>query len=263
MIDLAQVAENCPGTLAVAVHGRRGVNDDLELPLASVGKLLLLAETAMEIDAGILDPEEEVVLRDEDYCGGSGLLTALSARRWSIGDLALLTAAVSDNTATNALLRHVGLNQVNAGAAALGLSRTRLLDRIRDHRGPGDAVTFALGTAGELARLAVIVGGEDPWARMLLGWMGANTDHGLVPALLPHDQEAKVRPSPVPPGTVWVANKTGTDTGTRADVGVMAGPAGQVGYAVLAHGEPGSEYGLVAAVRQAGLAIAENVGHTF
>ena len=242
---LEEIAAACPGTLAVAVRGPGAlgpaVNADVELPLASVGKLLLLAEVAMSLEGGILDAEEPVELVDDDYCGGSGLLLGLSQRRWTVGDLALLTAAVSDNTATNALLRRVGLDRVNAAAAALGLTRTRLLDRIREPRTPADPPTFALGTARELAGLASLVGGGAGWQVQLREWMLANTDHGLVPALLRHDLEA-----------AWLANKTGTDEGIRTDVGLMGG----VAYAVLAHGPAGSEQALVHAVRQAGLFIA-------
>lgn len=254
MIDLSLV--ECPGTLSVAVPGYLSFNDEVELPLASAGKLLLLAETAMEIDAGILDPGELVDLEDDDRCLGSGLLTGLSVRRWTVADLALLTAAVSDNTATNALLRRIGLSRVNACASALGLSRTRLLDRIREPRGPEHPATFALGTAAELSRLASLIAGDQPWARTVLGWMGSNTDRSLVPALLAHNPETDAMPLVIAPGTVWVANKTGTDIGIRTDVGVMAATR-RIGYAVLARGPAGSEHALVAAVRQAGLAIAE------
>ncbi|MFI6814760.1 serine hydrolase [Nonomuraea sp. NPDC050328] len=248
--ELGALAAACPGTLAVAVDGGPGVNGDLELPLASTGKLLLLAETAMGLDAGALAPDEPVDLLDEDYCPGSGLLTGLSQRRWTVADLALLTAAVSDNTATNALLRRIGLARVNAGAAALGLARTRLLDRIREPRLPEHPPAFALGTAAELARLAALAAGDAPWARIMLGWMAANTDRGLAAALVPHDPEARA----AVPGEVWVANKTGTDVGTRADVGVFTGRR-RVAYAVLASGPPGSEPALVDSVRQAGLLI--------
>ncbi|MEV2265587.1 serine hydrolase [Nonomuraea africana] len=234
-------------TLAMATRDlvtgeTRGVNEDVELPLASVGKLLLLAEVAMSIEGGILRPEEPVALRDDDYCAGSGLLTSLSGRTWSVGDLALLTAAVSDNTATNALLRRVGLERVNAAAAALGLSRTRLLDRVREPRGPEHPPTFAIGTAAELVSLAALVNGAEGWQVLMRGWMRQNTDHSLVPALVRHDPEGG-----------WLANKTGTDDGVRTDVGIMDG---RVAYAVLACGPPGSEHELAAAVRQAGLAVA-------
>lgn len=244
---ITEVAAEFPGTLAVAVRAVGepgglvlGVHEDVELPLASVGKLLLLAEVAMSLEGGILDAEEPVALEDDDYCGGSGLLLGLSQRQWTVGDLALLTAAVSDNTATNALLRRVGLDRVNAAAAALGLTRTRLLDRIREPRTDTDPPTFALGTASELSGLAALVAGGQGWQVQLREWMLANTDHGLVPALIRHDQEA-----------AWIANKTGTDEGIRTDVGIMGGLA----YAVLASGPPGSEQSLVTAVRQAGLTL--------
>ncbi|MFI6390393.1 serine hydrolase [Nonomuraea sp. NPDC050540] len=243
-MTLAELAAACPGTLAVAVRrpgGGFGINEDAELPLASVGKLLLLAEVAMSIDGGILDPATPVRLEEEDYCGGSGLLLGLSARTWSVADLALMTAAVSDNTATNALLRTVGLDRVNAAGAALGLTRTRLLDRIREPRGPEHPPTFAVGTAAELAGLAALVAGSNGWQVQLREWMLANTDHTLVPALVRHDPEG-----------AWLANKTGTDDGVRADVGLM----GERAYAVLACGPAGSEDDLAAAVRQAGLLIA-------
>ncbi|MFD2351767.1 serine hydrolase [Nonomuraea ferruginea] len=125
-----------PGSRVDAGLSALAWREDVELPLASVGKVLLLAEVAMGIDGGVLDPDEPVSLHDDDYCGGSGLLPGLSARTWTVGDLALLTASVSDNTATNALLRRIGLDRVNAAAAALGLTHTRLLDRIREPRGP-------------------------------------------------------------------------------------------------------------------------------
>jgi beta-lactamase class A len=124
-IELRAAAGDCPGTLAIAVHGHLGLNEYAELPLAGVGKLLLLAETAMRIAAGMLDPREVVELEPDDYTGGSGLLGGLAARRWTVRDLALLTAAVSDNTATNALLRRIGPAGVNAGAAPRGADRLR------------------------------------------------------------------------------------------------------------------------------------------
>ncbi|NRQ36698.1 serine hydrolase [Nonomuraea sp. NN258] len=234
-------------TLAVAtrdlVTGEfHGVHEDTELPLASVGKLLLLAEVAMSVEGGILHPDTPVTLHEDDYVGGSGLLLSLSQRDWTIGDLAVLTAAVSDNTATNALLRRVGVDRVNAAAAALGLSRTRLLDRIREPRGPEHPPTFAIGTAAELCGLAALVAGPGGWQVLMRGWMQRNTDHTLVPALVRHDPEG-----------AWLANKTGTDEGIRSDVGIMGG---RIAYAVLAHGPAGSEDDLADAVRRAGLEIA-------
>ncbi|WP_042382207.1 serine hydrolase [Streptacidiphilus melanogenes] len=244
------------GTLTVAVSAHRELDhrSDEPLPLASVGKLLLLAEAAHGLTAGTLDADAPVALREDDYCGGSGLLARLTPRSWTVPDLARLTAAVSDNTATNALIRVLGLDRVNERAALLGLERTRLLDRIREPRLPEHPPTFAVGTARELLGLAERVAGEEPWARTMLGWMAACTDRTMVPALIPHDPEDHtVRP--VGGDGLWVANKTGTDVGTRCDVGVVRG-ARQICYAVLTSCPPGGEFAMLQAMRSVGARIA-------
>lgn len=258
-------ARRCPGVLTVAVRcpggTRYGHRGDERLRPASSGKLLLLAEAACRISDGSVDADEAVRIGESDLCGGTGLLRQLSARRWTVGDLALLTAAVSDNTATNALLGRLDRQRVNATAHTLGLTATRLLDRVRDVRGPGDAPAFATGTADDLARLTWLVAGDalpvPGAAGLLLYWLRTNTDHTLVPALLPHDPYEPGIPGRAPPGTVWTAGKTGTDAGVRAEAGVMIG-AHRVGYAVLTNGEPGTEPGLVASVREVGVAIARH-----
>ncbi|MBB5130672.1 beta-lactamase class A [Thermocatellispora tengchongensis] len=240
--------------VAMSVPGEIAIHDDVELPLASTGKLLPLATAARMIASGELDPAAEVEVLEEDLCGGSGLLTALSGRRWTLTDLALLTASVSDNTATNALLRTLGLERVAEEAARLGFVRTRVLDRIREPRLPSDPPAFAVGTADELARFAARLDGAEPWTRLLLGWMAHNTDRSMVPAVLPHDPEDRELPEAPQHGRFWVANKTGIDQGVRADVGVVVG-ARRIGYAVLASGPAGAEFALAERVRQAGISI--------
>jgi beta-lactamase class A len=249
-----------PGTLAVAVSG----HPELErrsgelLPLASVGKLLLLAEVAHGLTTGTLDADAPVELREDDYCGGSGLLAALTPRTWNVLDLARLTAAVSDNTATNALIRLLGLDRVNERAALLGLERTRLLDRIREPRLAEHPPTFAVGTARELLRLAERVAGGEPWGRTVLGWMAACTDRTMVAALVPHDPEDHTVRAVGGDG-LWVANKTGTDVGTRCDVGVVRGVR-QISYAVLTSCPPGGEFAMLQAMRSVGARIAALAG---
>ncbi|MFF0311870.1 serine hydrolase [Streptosporangium sp. NPDC004379] len=251
-----------PGTVAVSVPGLISRHEDAELVLASTGKLLLLAAAARGIAAGALDPAEPVEIRPGDRCGGSGLLGSLSGDLWTAGDLAVLVASVSDNTATNALLRRIGLDRVAEAAIGLGFTRTRVLDRIREPRLPSHPPAFALGTAGELARFADRLDGTEEWSRIMLRWMAHNTDRSLVPALLPHEPEDREIPAAPPRGMVWVANKTGTDTGVRADVGVMIGPERRIGYAVVANGPAGSEHALVRSARRAGLSVARLAGLT-
>lgn len=241
--------------LAACVPGLIEARADLLLPLASVGKLLLLAQIARDLADGGLFATDEWTIDPEDYCAGSGLLCRLSPRRWTVLDLIHLTAAVSDNTATNVLIRQVGLERVNEGAKALGLTRTRILDRIRAPRLLCHPPTFALGTAREPAALAQRIAGEEAWARTMLGWLALNTDRAMVAAAIPHDPEAlEVPERPVGPDRLWVANKTGTDAGIRADVGVVRG-ARDLCYAVVGSCPPGREYELLRAMRAVGLLV--------
>ena len=253
-------------SFSVCVPGVLETDADEVLPLASVGKLLLLAEIAYATAAGELDPEEPIDVRPDEYCGGSGLLADLTPRSWTIHDLVLLTASVSDNTATNALIRRIGIPRINARAQELGLRETRLLDRIREPRLPAHPPTFARGTARELAALATRVAGEEPWARTMLGWLATNTDRSMVAAAIPHDPEDRDVPDTeahdARPGTLWLANKTGTDSGTRADVGVVISPATgrRICYAAVGRCSPGAEYELVRSLRAVGVLIARACG---
>ena len=243
-----------PGMLAYAVPGWGEDRADEVLPLASVGKLLLLVSVAQGFVSGELDPEEPLKLEEDDYSAGSGLLRGLSARRWPLADLARLTAAVSDNTATNALLRRIGLHGVSADAAALGLERTRILDRIREPRLPEHPATFAVGTARELATLVGVVAQDRTWGQIVLEWMAGCLDRGMVAASVPHDPEdSAVREVPVTSG-LWVANKTGTDVGTRCDAGVVRGVR-QVTYAVLTQCPAGREFEMVQGMRGIGAVV--------
>ncbi|MER5351416.1 serine hydrolase [Kitasatospora sp. NPDC002551] len=274
-VDAEAGAEAGPGAGAGAGAGLTvgsgsvGVDDTVVLPVASASKLLLLAEVARRLDSGELRADAVVPIEDEDVAGGTGLLRRLAHRGaggnacgWTVEDLAWLTASVSDNTATNALLRTVGLPATERLARGLGLERLTLHDRVRDVRGPGVPPVFATGTARDLARLvALAVRGDlvSPGASArLLAWMRSNTDHGLVPALVQHDPYAECFPDPLP-GGLLVANKTGTDTGVRADAGVLIGTR-RVAYAVIAHWDvalgPSTERAAVHAIREVGRALA-------
>ncbi|MER5336739.1 serine hydrolase [Micromonospora sp. NPDC002717] len=224
---------------------------DLALPLASVGKVLLLAEVARRLADATLAPDQPVELLDADReVGGTGLLGRLSPRRWTVADLATVVAAVSDNAATNALLRLVTLDAVQELARRAGLRDTTVHDRIRAERGPEVPRTFATGTAHELcAFLAEVATGtwHGPQAcRLLRGWLAGNTDRTMVADSVGHD--------PWSSDGVRVENKTGTDTGVRADTGIVSGRHSVV-YAVIAAFEPGAEREAVAELRRWGAAV--------
>jgi beta-lactamase class A len=227
-----------------------GDGADEVVPLASVGKLLLLGEVARRVSYGSLAPDEHFpILAADRVLGGTGLLARLSPSSWSVQDLVTAVASVSDNAATNILLRAVTLDAVQALARDRGMTDTTVHDCIRAHRGPGTAPQFASGTARDLADLlgdVVVDRFVSPSASGLLrSWLELNADHSLVA-------------DGIAEGGEWpeVANKTGTDTGVRADAGIVRGNAVVV-YAVVATFPPGADGDAVRELRRWGAVVRE------
>ncbi len=237
---------------SIAVTGAPGGNaayePDRKLATASIGKLLLLAETARRITAGELGPAEMLDRDPRLAVADSGLWQHLATDRLPVADVAVLIAAASDNYATNVLLERIGLAPLAVLGGRLGLRHTALHDRVRDHRGAEHPATLSTGTAAELAGLVRRIGrGEliSPAASALLdGWLATSADLSMVAAAF-HDD-----PLAHPDG---VRNKTGTADGIRCDVGYRGGLA----YAVLANWDPadGDAAAVMTGMRAIGAAL--------
>lgn len=202
------------------------------LRTASIGKVFLLCEAAQRLDAGTLRPDEPLSWADDEMVGDSGLWHRLSLRTLPLVDVCALIGAVSDNLATNVLVRHLGVETTQTMARALGCEDSALLDRIRDERGPDDPPTLSVGRADELSAVMVqlhqIAGGAPGVlsagaAQRVLHWLGADTDlsmtssaFGLDP--LGHDEFDR---------GFWLANKTGTISTARIDLGLVRTPDGR------------------------------------
>ena len=243
------------GTHPVALDEFDG---DVILPTASIGKLLLLLTVLDEIDTGRLDPREVLSVTDDDVVADSGLLQHLDQQALPVLDLCRLVGVVSDNLATNVLIRRVGLDRVDAVAARLGITRCRLHDFVRDERGPEHPPTLSTGAAGELADLArrIRVGHavSTVASETLVDLLRLNTDLSMVAAAFGLDPLAHVDEDL----GARLFNKTGTRTGTRADVGcvetTVAGEWRLVSYAVIA------QFGDSATTRRAVLDAMRAVG---
>ncbi len=233
---------------------------DVVLDTASIGKVFLLVEVAARAEAGTLDLGEELTRTDDDTVADSGLWHLMRRGSLAIDDLCWLVGGVSDNLATNVLLRRVGLDAVRERSRALGFEHSALLDRARDERGPADPPALSSGCAGELSDLMARlhrgdVVGTDVSARVVR-WLAANTDLSMTASALGLDPLAHADAD----RGITLVNKTGTDATVRADVGVVTGGRGSVAYAVLAswaHGDPRDR--VLADMRDLGLAIREAV----
>ncbi|WP_460796165.1 serine hydrolase [Microbacterium sp. GXF0217] len=208
-------------------------DDHVTMPIAGLGVVPLLIEVAAAFEDGSLDPLEIVERSSVDPVTSAGVWRHLRAPALPLTDLAVLAATAGDPIAVNALLQRVGHERVSARIEQLGLTRTAILDRFRDDRGPDDAPQVAVGSSRELAGLfSALVNSEVVDAAVsaqVSEWLSLNQDLSLVaastgldPFAHDHDQH----------GLLFI-NKTGRDRGVRAEAGVLAGPRSGVAYAMI------------------------------
>ena len=94
---------------------RHGHNTDLPLAVGSAMKLAVLQAVALAVSEGRLQWEQVCALRDEDRSLPSGILQDWpSGARLTVESLAALMISISDNTATDFLLRLAGRAAVEA-----------------------------------------------------------------------------------------------------------------------------------------------------
>ncbi len=208
------------------------IDERIVLPTASIGKILLLVEVSARLTQrdfsgyGILDKTPL------DAVGDSGIWQHLQAPSLPVSDLATLVGGSSDNLATNVLLRPVGLQAVRDRTESLGLTRTALLDLVRDTRGPDDAPQLSVGSTAELAWLfGALARGEvvdQTTSSRVLGWLSLNADLSMVASAFGLDPLSHRGAD----HGILLVNKTGTDVGVRAEAGVLRGPRAAVSYAV-------------------------------
>jgi beta-lactamase class A len=165
----------------------------------------------------------------------AGLWQHLRVDELPVLDVAVLVASFSDNLATNVLVDLVGLPEVTRLGRELGLERTKLLDVVRPARDPAEhAPHLSVGCADELSGLMVRMGARTlvsaAVSEQLEAWLATGADLSMVASALGLDPLAHVEPDL----GLLLRNKTGTDAGTKGDVGLLRGPRATVGYAVIA-----------------------------
>ena len=128
-------------------------HEDVQLPSYSTIKVLLAAAFWRMVARAEIDDAQPVVCTPGACVGGSGVLRGLRhAATLSIADIVHLALVVSDNDATNIVAEAVGRERVNALAAQLGLTQTRMQRLMMDQKAVA-AGRENYTSAGDLARL--------------------------------------------------------------------------------------------------------------
>ncbi|HEY4046005.1 MAG TPA: serine hydrolase [Acidobacteriaceae bacterium] len=132
---------------------------DEPVQTASVIKLVILYEAIEQVRSGKAHLEDQLTLHNADQVPGSGVLLFLDTpATLTLKDALTMMIIMSDNTATNLVIDHLGLASINARAQKLGLNNTFLYKKVfqsAEGQMPADQKRFGLGktTPREMAEV--------------------------------------------------------------------------------------------------------------
>jgi len=225
-----------------------GFNASASMPAASTIKIPVMVEVFRQMEGGRFDLQHGVTLRSADKDYGSGdLCDAPVGSSYSVADLVEKMIDVSDNTATNMLIRLVGRRNINRSMNELGLERTRLADDIRTG---GWQVRRELRTSpSDLVHLLALMAQR----RLIDEW----SSNAMI-AVLEQDQFNTLLPEPLP-DDVPIAHKTGSFFDTLNDAGIVYASGAPYVIAVMTTALPSQDLGRVFIHSISRLAYADEV----
>ncbi len=209
-----------------------GFNAAKSMPAASTIKVPVMVEVFEDFESGRFDLNRLVTLEPGDKDDGSGdLADDPIGQSFAVSELLAKMIDISDNTATNMLIRLVGRRNINRRMAELGLEHTHLTGDVRTDAW---SIRQALRTSpADLVHLLTLMArGElvDQWSsNEMISLLKADQINTLLPEPLPDD--------------VAIAHKTGSLFDTLNDAGIVyAGDAPYV-IAVMTTALPSQDLG--------------------
>ncbi len=213
--DARTLARHMPAAIALDVRDLNtgydaGFNARTSMPAASTIKLPVMVAVFEALEAGRFDLNREVTLLSQDKDFGSGELSdAPEGTTYSVSDLLDKMIDVSDNTATNMLIRLIGRRTINLDMRELGLATTRLRSDVRTDVW---SVRASLRTSpADLVQLLTL---------MAKGQLVDEWSSNEMIAILEADQYNTLLPEPLP-ADIPIAHKTGSFFDTLNDAGIV------------------------------------------
>lgn len=208
---------------SVAVHDADGTelfsrNAGRQVASASVIKIPVLTELMRMADRNELSLDETYTLTSEDIVGGSGgLQQAGPGGEYTLEYLAREMIRVSDNTATNIIIRRIGMERINRLMEQLNMEQSVLARYMMDFDAIGEGRQNYTSAADMNRVLLAILNGNRTGESFLtqnsrdliLEMLEDCADKSLIPRYLPE--------------SVRTANKTGTLEYVRGDSGIIFG----------------------------------------
>jgi len=186
--------------------------EDIPVVAASVIKIPVMIEAFRAARAGEMSLDEIHALKDEERLPSCGTLKAMhTGIEMTLLDLIKLMIIVSDNAATNIMIRRVGMDHVNRTLRSLGLEKTTLNRLLFDREASKKGICNYI-TAGEMGLLL-----EKLWSGEVVS---PEADAQMMEILLDQRLNGKL-PFFIDSMGIDVAHKTGEDDGISHDVGVI------------------------------------------
>jgi beta-lactamase class A len=210
------VDRNLDGVLGLAILDLTSgqsffIHPDDVFPQASSIKIAVLADLYRQAQDGQLKLNDLYTVQASDLVPDSAIMLGLTPgiTRITNRDLATMMVAVSDNAATNVLIDHVGMNNVNALMDQLGLPHTHLRRKMMDIKAAAEGRENVSTPREMMTLLEDLYRGKvlnkqstDDFFKML-----STSKESFIPRELPAD--------------VQIANKPGELEGVRNDSGVI------------------------------------------
>jgi len=186
--------------------------EDIPVVAASVIKIPVMIEAFRAARAGEMSLDEIHALKDEERLPSCGTLKAMhTGIEMTLLDLIKLMIIVSDNAATNIMIRRVGMDSVNAMLRSLGCEKTTLNRLLFDSEASRRGIKNFI-TAGEMGMLL-----EALYHGQIVS---KEASREMLDILLDQRLNGKI-PFFIDSMGIDVAHKTGEDDGISHDVGII------------------------------------------
>lgn len=186
--------------------------EDTPVVAASVIKIPVMIEAFRQDAAGLLSLQEMHALEDWERLPSCGTLKAMhTGVEMTLEDLVKLMIIVSDNAATNIMIRRVGIDNVNDTLRSLGCEATTLRRLLFDSEASKRGIQNSI-TAREMGLLL-----EKLWRGEIVS---PEASRAMLDILLDQRLNGKL-PFFLDCADIKVAHKTGEDDGITHDVGII------------------------------------------
>jgi len=151
--------DNQEGSISVVV---KSLFDDRQFSIyperifrsASTIKVFIMSELFRQAKEGLFSLSDKIVLTDAMLTGGDGILKELQpGHAFSLEEICTLMIILSDNMATNILIDRLGMENINAQVARLGLKKSSLQRKMMD----SEAVKAGLNNYTTAAEFAAVL----------------------------------------------------------------------------------------------------------